>query len=94
MKVSLEGVPDVICDVCRRSTSLDKGVQQFGTLQALWGPESAHDGECYEIHLCEFCFFQALANLKQERRTQNLFSEETVDPPENFGLVTMSDQTI
>jgi hypothetical protein len=91
MKVNLEGVPDVICDVCRRSTSLDTGVQQFGSLQALWGPGSVHEGERYEVHLCEFCFFQALANLKQERRTQNLFSEDGHLLPDDLGLVTKVD---
>lgn len=33
------------------------------------------DGERYELHLCEDCFFQTVAYLKQERRTHNLFNE-------------------
>lgn len=57
-------------DVCRCSTHLDTGGNQFGTLQAHWGYGTAHDGERYELHLCEDCFFQTLTYLKQERRTQ------------------------
>lgn len=29
-----------------------------------------------QLNLCEGCFFQAVANLKQERRTQALFSDD------------------
>lgn len=34
-----------------------------------------HDGECYEFHLCEGCFFGTIAYFRQERRVQNLFDE-------------------
>jgi hypothetical protein len=85
--LEFNGITDVICDVCSRSTILDTGVQQCGSLQAQWGPGSSHVGERYEVHLCELCFFQALANLKQERRTHNLFSENLEDLPGDLGLV-------
>ena len=41
----VEPVTDVVCDVCRCSTRLDTGGNQFGTLEAHWGFGNAHDGE-------------------------------------------------
>lgn len=89
-RVEVETVIDVVCDVCCCSTRLDTG-GQFGTLQARWGCGNAHDGERYEVHLCEDCFFQTLAYLKQERRTQHLFSEGGQDLTNNLGLVAKDD---
>ncbi|EOG3619034.1 hypothetical protein G7017_07070 [Pseudomonas fulva] len=90
-RVEVEAVTDVICDICRCSTRLDTGGHQFGTLQAHWGCDTAHHGERYELHLCEHCFFQTLAYLKQERRTQHLFSEDGLDLTDNLGLVAKDD---
>ena len=90
-RVEVETVIDVVCDVCRCSTRLDTGGNQFGALQAHWGYGTAHDGERYELHLCEDCFFQTLAYLKQERRIQNLFNEEGRDLTDNLGLVAKDD---
>jgi hypothetical protein len=87
----VEAVTDVVCDVCRCSTRLDTGGLQFGTLQAHWTSGTDHDGERYELRLCENCFFQTLAYLKQERRTQNLFSEDDQDLTDNLGLVVKGD---
>jgi hypothetical protein len=75
-KVEIESVMDVVCDVCQLSTRVTNGGLQFATLQAHWGDGTKHHGERYELHLCEGCFFQAVANLKQERRTQTLFSDD------------------
>ena len=86
-RVEVEAVTDVVCDICRCSTRTNIGAHQFGTLQAHWGYGTAHDGERYELHLCEDCFFQTLAYLKQERRTQHLFSEDGQDLTDNLGLV-------
>jgi hypothetical protein len=84
--VEVEPVTDVLCDVCRCSTHV-VGVPQFGTLHAHWGYGTSHAGERYELHLCEECFFQTLAHLKQERRTQSLFSEDGHDLTGNLGLI-------
>lgn len=80
-------VTDVLCDVCGESTS-ENGHHspQFGMLQADWGYGSAHDGESYQVHLCEACFFAALAALKEQRRGNKMFSEDSGDEGE-FGLV-------
>lgn len=90
-RVEVETVTDVLCDVCRCSTCLDTGGHQFGTLQAHWGYGTAHDGDHYKLHLCEDCFFRALAYLKQERLTQNLLSEDGQDLTDNLGLIAKDD---
>lgn len=50
-------VVDILCDVCGASTTKSLGTQEFGTLEACWGYGSQHDGERYQVHLCEGCFF-------------------------------------
>ena len=86
-KVEVDAVTDVVCDVCLSSTRVaDEGLEFAG---------SQHDGERYELHLCESCFFSTLAYFKQERRVQNLFSEdgcaEVVKADGNLGLVATDD---
>ena len=91
-KKEVETVSDILCDVCLDSTRVAGDGLQYAILQAHWGYGSAHDGERYEIHLCERCFFQAVANLKQERRTQTMFSEnEKAKLTDNFGMVATDD---
>ncbi|NBA29790.1 hypothetical protein GVO02_05925, partial [Aeromonas caviae] len=60
---------------------------EFGTLSAHWGYGTQHDGESYEVHLCESCFFQAIANLKEQRRGALMFSEKGYEPVADFGLI-------
>ncbi|MDP3535117.1 MAG: hypothetical protein Q8S08_06980 [Halomonas sp.] len=94
-KVEVDAVTDVRCDVCLTSTQTVSGGLEFATLKAHWGYGSQHDGERYEVHLCEGCFFRTLAYFKQERRVQNLFSEEgcadALQPNENLGLMATND---
>ena len=52
-KVEVDAVTDVRCDVCLTSTQSKNGGLEFATLQAHWGYGSQHDGERYEVHLCE-----------------------------------------
>lgn len=75
-KVEIETVTDVQCDVCLCSTEATSGGLEFATLHAHWGYGTKHDGERYELHLCEDCFFLTVAYLKQERHMQNLFSDD------------------
>ena len=63
--VETEAVTDIVCDVCQLTTRLPSGGLQFATLRADWGYGSKHDGERYEIHLCEGCFFQAVPALNR-----------------------------
>ena len=54
---------------------------------AHWGYGSKHDGERYELQLCEKCFFYTLATLKKERVDEFMF-DENFDPAtlDGFGL--------
>ncbi len=90
-KVEIETVIDVLCDACSCSTRSENGGLQCATLHAHWGYGTRHDGERYELHLCEDCFFKTIAYLKQERRTEHLFGDEAADVPDNFGLVARDD---
>ena len=64
-------VIDFSCDVCMESTQLNHGI-----LSANWGSGSKHNGEQYELHLCEACFFATLATLKREHRVKQMFNED------------------
>lgn len=94
-KVEVDAVTDVVCDVCLTSTGAAGGGLEFATLQAHWGYGTQHDGERYELHLCESCFFGTLAYFKQERRVQNLFSEDgcpgDLSADGELGLVAQDD---
>ncbi|PSL13077.1 hypothetical protein CLV44_11474 [Marinobacterium halophilum] len=85
----VDAVEDMRCDVCGVSTSGGgERPPQFGELRAEWGYGSRHDGERYEVHLCEGCFFSALATLKEERRACRMFDENEQDgETAEFGLV-------
>ncbi|ELY8031539.1 hypothetical protein SOH16_006429 [Pseudomonas aeruginosa] len=80
----------VRCDLCGGDTSVPGYGQQLGVLHARWGYGARHDGERYRVRLCEGCFFQVLAYIKQERRIQHLFNDEPLDD-QDFGLVARGD---
>ncbi|MDH1700005.1 hypothetical protein N5I05_15995 [Acinetobacter johnsonii] len=67
----LEQPADILCDVCIESTQLN-----YAVLSANWGKGAKHDGEQYELHLCEACFFQTVATLKREHRVKQMFNED------------------
>jgi hypothetical protein len=90
-KVEIEATKDVVCDVCLQSTKSEWGNYLYGTLQAHWGFGAKNDGQRYELHLCESCFFGVVANLKQERRVQHLFSDDGGDNVDDFGLIAKDD---
>ena len=75
-------ITDVLCDVCKQSTTL-----KFATFSAHWGYGSTHDGDSYELQLCEKCFSYALATLKKERRDTLMFDENfDLSSLDEFGL--------
>lgn len=80
----------VCCDLCGSDLRISGYGQQSGLLHARWGYGSRHDGEHYRVQLCEGCFFQVLAYIRQERRIQRLFDEEPLDD-QDFGLITGGD---
>lgn len=90
MDNSTQNKDETCCDVCGDDTRVAGYGPQCGTLQALWGDGSKHDGERYRVCLCEHCFFQALAYLRQERRINRLFDDEQLDD-EDFGRVARDD---
>ena len=93
-KQEVDVLSDIRCDVCEESCSPVEGYgPQVGTLSAKWGYGARHDGEAYEVHLCESCFFQALASLQEQRRGQLMFSEQGYEPNPGFGRIE-SDQEI
>lgn len=85
-----ECVSDVLCDVCGDSTRVEGYGLQFGTLQGSWGFGSVHDGERYEVHLCEPCFFRTMADLKSARMVNTMFIDVDEDLG-NFGRVARDD---
>ena len=94
-KQEADVVSDIRCDVCDESCSPAEGYDPlYGTLSAKWGYGSRHDGENYELHLCESCFFQALANLQEQRRGHLMFSEEGYELNPDFGRIENNKETI
>jgi len=84
-------VSDVKCDVCGASTLAEHGVINAGSLRAKWGFGSKHDGDHYEVDLCEVCFFDTLSYLKRERQSPRVFRNEEEDSfagADEFGLVS------
>ncbi|MEJ6656536.1 MAG: hypothetical protein QNL70_11075 [Pseudomonas sp.] len=86
-RIEVDTVTNVLCDVCDSSTLLESGGLHYGYLKACWGYGTKHDGERYEVHLCEGCFFKTIAYLKQERRNDNLFDDRAANSNERFGLI-------
>lgn len=91
MADSIQSNTDIHCDVCGCNTRVPGYGRQYGTLQARWGYGSQHDGEHYRAHLCESCFFQALAYLRQERRINTMFDDEQPVDDQVFGRVARDD---
>ena len=83
-------VSDVLCDVCSESTHVEGYGTQLGVLRASWGYGSRHDGERYEVHLCESCFFRTLSGLRRDRMVNDLFNDEAEDLS-SFGRVARDD---
>ncbi len=82
---------NIRCAVCGSDTRVPGYGQQFGTLQALWGFGAQHDGERYRVHLCEPCFFQTLAYLREQRRINTLFDDDQPADDQIFGRVARED---
>lgn len=91
MTDSIQSESDILCEVCGGNTRVPGYGAQFGTLQARWGYGSQHDGERYCVHLCESCFFGALAYLRQERRIHTLFDDAQPTDDQVFGRVARDD---
>jgi hypothetical protein len=86
-----EPATGIVCAVCGTHTRVAGYGQQYGTLEALWGFGSRHDGERYRVHLCETCFFGTLAYLRQERRGATMFADAQPEDDQAFGRVARDD---
>jgi hypothetical protein len=56
----------IYCDTCGQCCT--EYSDEYGTLEAVWGYDSKHDGKRYSIDLCEDCFFETLNFIKEKRR--------------------------
>lgn len=70
-----EVVINVKCDGCGESTRKEQTFE-YATLSAAWDCNSRHDGECYEIQLCEICFYGVLGHIRELYRANTLFKED------------------
>jgi hypothetical protein len=58
----------IYCDACGQCCTEDNIGDEYGTLEAVWGYGSKHDGTKYNIDLCEDCFFKVVESIKDKRR--------------------------
>ncbi|MFQ2601389.1 hypothetical protein ACK30G_00700 [Aeromonas caviae] len=85
--VPTEQVVDVLCDACGCSTKTTFGTNEYGCLSADFGYGSQHhDGERYQVHLCEMCFFGTLATVREMHRGHHMFDDEAANP-DTFGRI-------
>ena len=55
----------VICDSCGQNCKGNSNYEsEYATLRANWGYWSDSDGQNYELHLCEHCFYDVLGHIK------------------------------
>ncbi|EKP0261714.1 hypothetical protein JFQ93_003014 [Aeromonas sobria] len=86
--VPTELIVDIICDACGRSTKTDIGTSEYGTLAANFGYGSRHDGERYQVHLCEGCFCFMLGTVMELHRGNHMFDDDyEAANPSTFGRV-------
>lgn len=78
----------VYCDLCGDCTTNKNFGSEYAVLEASWGYLSKHDGNKYEIHLCEKCFFLTLDWMKKIR-SKNL---NINDNNARFGKVNPLDE--
>jgi hypothetical protein len=58
----------VVCDSCEKSCKPNMAEDsEYSTLSANWGYWSDSDGQNYEIHLCEQCFYDVLGHIKAKK---------------------------
>ena len=74
--VPTEQVVDILCDACGRSTKTDVGTNEYGTLSADFGYGSHHDGERYQVQLCEGCFCTMLGTVMELHRGNHMFDDD------------------
>lgn len=72
----------IFCDCCGKQCTDDfYHNHENATLEAAWGYNSGRDGEKWEVHLCESCFYETIRFLKDKR-----FEHFQADFNEEWGL--------
>ena len=61
-------IDDVICDCCGQSSTTMNIGPSWAELCATWGYGSIHDGDQYDIDICENCFLEILNFIKAKRK--------------------------
>lgn len=75
IEVSENTLVDITCDVCGSSCRKDIKLNnqdygfEFATLKAKWGYFSDSDGKCWQIELCENCFYDTIGHFKARCKT-------------------------
>lgn len=76
--VELDVIDEVLCDLCGKSCSKspceklghsNQPKHEYAELYANWGFYSDSNNKKYEIHLCEYCFYDVLAYCKLNCKT-------------------------
>lgn len=79
---------------CATFVAIARALKGTGCSSAPFAPVggygSSHDGERYEVHLCEPCFFRTISGLRQERMVNFMFSDEDQEFSD-FGRVARDD---
>lgn len=66
--VQTKQVVEVTCDSCGSVCvkGLCAPIGEFAEFNAHWGYDSKHDGQKYNLHICENCFFDLIKNFKNK----------------------------
>ena len=76
-------VEDIVyCDICGKTCTNDNYGSEYASLEAIWTYGSKHDGERFDIQLCENCFFETIHWMKNKRLT-NLIEDDTMNSISN-----------
>lgn len=67
MRKVMQNDTGTVCHACGADTRAPGYDQRFTGSQALWGYRINADGQHYRVHLCEFCFIQALGSSRQSK---------------------------
>lgn len=73
---SYDSIKDILCDCCgescKKTTHPKIKEFEFATLNASWGYYSDSDGKVYRLELCEKCFYDVIAHLKAQCKSDGV----------------------
>lgn len=79
---TIKVIDQILCDICGKTCTDDfYNNHENATLEAIWGYNSRSDGQKFEIHLCESCFYDTIQWMKQKREEYLLpVCNNSIDP--------------